>query len=429
MRIIHTSDWHLGNRLMEQSRHHEFAAFLDWLLATMKEQRADALLVCGDVFDSTTPSDKARELYCDFLSRADGTGCRATVITGANHDSVQQLRVAAPLLGRHHACVVPGLKLEDAADCLIPLLDAEGREAALVAAVPFLRTDIARRVAGDDEAARRSAYVDGIADCYAAVAAAAKAWKAADASRAALPVIAMGHLSVSGASATASTRPAVIGTVESVSCGIFDPVFDYVALGHIHRPSVHADGRVRYCGSPLPMGFDEAAQPHELLLLDIEPGRCEVTPIPVPRFALYEEARCASRAELAELTARLKRESEAVEGEPLPVMLKLHYSGGDQSQRELNAGLNDVAADCHLQGFRTLRAEVPQAGAATALPEAGAGSLHELSPQQLFERRFDEWSQGLEAPPSDEDRAMLTGLFTQILHDAEASLPTSTPNA
>ncbi len=414
MKILHTSDWHLGNRLMEQSRHGEFRAFLDWLLALMEREQVEVLLLCGDVFDSSTPSDSARELYCDFLSRADATGCRHVIVTGGNHDSVQQLRVAAPLLRRHHACVVAGLRTEQAADCLVPLCDAEGREAALVAAVPFLRVaDVARRVDAADAEARCRAYADGVGDCYAAVAEAARAWKSADPARAGLPVIAMGHVALGGAEMTASSRSLVIGAVETVSASIFEPVFDYVALGHIHKPCSAGGGRIRYCGSPLPMGFDEARQPHEVLLLDVAPGRCEVVPVAVPRFALFEEAACASLEEADALLDRLKRESEAGVGAPLPVWLKVSYTGGAESLGALGDAIRARAEDCHLRALRLLRP------ASLAEGEAGQGgtplpSLQDIEPQQLFRRRLDEWAAALESPPSAEDCAMLTGLF----HDA-----------
>ncbi len=419
MRILHSSDWHLGNRLMEQSRHGEFAAFLDYLLATMREQRVEALLICGDVFDSTTPGDSDRELYSRFLSRADSTGCRAVIITGGNHDSVQQLRAAAPLLARHHAHVVPSLRADRAADCLIPLCDAEGREAALVAAVPFLRVaDVARRVPAEDSEARRRAYVDGVADCYAAVAEAAAAWKAEDAARAGLPVIAMGHLSVGGATPTASTRPAVIGTVETVPAGTFSPLFDYVALGHIHKPSALSNGRIRYCGSPLPMGFDEAALPHELLLVDISPGRCEVTPLPVPRFALYKECSASTQAEVASLLDGLKAEAEATTP-PLPACLKLTYCGGDMSLQELNATLAARAEECHLRSFRCMRAGSPVGSGGSEAPAPGRG-LQEMEPRQLFARRLAEWADGLDTPPSETDRTLLNALFAQVADEARA---------
>ncbi len=425
MRILHTSDWHIGNRLMEQSRLGEHAAFLDWLLATLREQQVEALLICGDVFDSTTPGDSARELYCDFLSRVDATGCRTTIITAGNHDSVQQLKVTAPLLARHHARVQPRLRPEDAADCLIPLHDAAGREAALVAAVPFLRVaDVARRVAADEAEARQLAYTNGMADTYAAVAEAAKAWRAADAARAELPLIAMGHLTVSGASVSDSTRPVIIGSVEAVSSGMFDPVFDYVALGHLHKPAVLAGGRIRYCGSPLPMGFDEAALPHELLLVDIAPGRCCITPIPVPRFALYEEASCSSQAEVEALLTRLKEEAEAPcraqEGAaPLPVWLKLTYSGGDQSLRELHTALAERAEACHLRGFRCMRAEGLLPSTNSSLSDE-LPSLREMKPHQLFARRLAEWGEGLDTPPSAETTALLSALFAEVAAEAQA---------
>ncbi len=426
MRILHTSDWHLGNRLMEQSRQAEFAAFLDWLLATMREHQVDALLVCGDVFDSTTPSDRARELYCDFLSRADATGCRATIITAGNHDSALHLRATAPLLARHHAHVVPSLRVEEAASCLIPLHDTAGQEAALVAAVPFLRAaEVARRVPAEDATARASAYVDGIADVYAEVAEAVRSWKAASSARASLPVIALGHLSLGGATATGSTRPVAIGSVEAVNSGIFDPVFDYVALGHLHQPSAHGGGRLRYCGSPLPMGFDEAALRHEVLLVELSPARCEVTPLPVPRFALYEEATCATAAEVNSLLSRLKKEAEtahhANSTTPLPVWLKLCYSGADMSLRELGALLDSRAEDCHLRSFRTMRPENDLPTFAHENEDAGnAPSLQEMEPHQLFTRRLAEWSASLGTPVREEDQQLLTKLFAEVAAEAEA---------
>ncbi len=425
MRILHSSDWHLGNRLMEQSRQSEFAAFLNWLLTTMERERVEALLVSGDIFDSTTPGDQARELYCDFLSRADATGCRHIIITGGNHDSVQMLRVAAPLLARHHACVIPSLRVENAADCLIPLLNATGEEEALVAAVPFLRpAEVSRRVAAEDAEARRSAYVDGVADCYAAVAEAVKAWQAEKAERAALPVIAMGHLSVGGATATGSTRPAVIGTVDAVSSSIFDPVFNYVALGHIHKPASLKGGRVRYCGSPLPMGFDEAALPQEMLLLEVSPGSVEARPLPVPRFALYAEENCSTALEVTAMLARLKQEAEEAgsEGSPLPVWLKLYYSGADKSPRELNSELAAAAAEHHLKSYRAMR---PMQLPTTAPQEAGSApaerlTLQDMEPHQLFARRLSEWSEALDSPLSAEDSELLTALFTSIVDEVKA---------
>ncbi len=414
MKILHTSDWHLGNRLMEQARQEEFRAFLDWLLGFMESERVEALLVSGDIFDSTTPGEGARELYCDFLSRADATGCRHIIITGGNHDSVQQLKVAAPLLRRHHACVLPSLRREQAADCLIPLLDAAGQEAALVAAVPFLRpNEVARKVAAEDAEARRRAYADGVGDCYAAVAEAVRQWKAASPARAGLPVIAMGHLALGGAGMTASTRSLVIGAVEAVPASIFEPVFDYVALGHIHKPCAVGGGRIRYCGSPLPMGFDEARQAQELLLLDIAPGHCGVRPVPVPRFAHYEEARCATREEVEALLDRLKAEAGA-----LPLWLKLHYSGGAESLGAIAEAVRTRMADGRLRALRVLRAATSAEAGEAPQDEAPLPSLQDIEPQQLFRRRLEEWGAALEAPPTAEDAAMLTELFHEACREA-----------
>ena len=87
MKLLHTSDWHLGRMLYRQKRYEEFSLFLDWLLATIEEQQIDILLVSGDIFDTTTPSNMAQKLYYNFLSRLSATSCHSTVIIGGNHDS------------------------------------------------------------------------------------------------------------------------------------------------------------------------------------------------------------------------------------------------------------------------------------------------------------------------------------------------------
>ena len=98
IRILHTSDWHLGRTLADVDRSADFASFLDWLVGILVERRPDVLLVAGDVFDTTMPSTAAQRLYYDFLRKASETSVKAVVITAGNHDSARFLGAARPLL-------------------------------------------------------------------------------------------------------------------------------------------------------------------------------------------------------------------------------------------------------------------------------------------------------------------------------------------
>lgn len=402
---------------MDDTRLEEFRDFLKWLLELMKQEKVEALLVSGDIFDSTTPSDKARELYCDFLSHADATGCRQVIITAGNHDSVQMLQVAAPLLRRHHTQVVANLKPEEAASCLVPLCDATGKPQVLVAAVPFLRPhEVSLQANAEDTEARRTAYADGIAECYSRVSQAAREWKGSRPEAENVRLIAMGHLTVTGVEPTDSARTAVIGTIESVGSSIFDPVFDYVALGHIHRRRDLDGGRIRYCGSPLPMGFDEAHTPGEVLLVDIAESGIEVRPVTVPAFIDYREERCSTAKELDSLIAELGNR-----GENAPhVRLKLHYAGTDLSMMDIRGRLDESSATCKLKNYCIMRETanpMRKNNDSSELP-----TLQELSPERVFERRLQEWRAGGASPMDDEHVRLLTEMFTQSLAEARASL-------
>lgn len=415
MKIIHTSDWHLGNRLLGCSRQQEFRRFLDWLLDRLREEQADALLLCGDVFDTGTPGENARALYCDFLSRADAAGCRHIIITAGNHDSVAQLAVTAPLLRRHHCHLVTRLTAETAADCLIPLTDAEGRECALVCAVPYLRVgDVALPADADDEEGRRTSYTRGIAATYAAVGRLAAEWKAAHPG---CPVIGTGHLSVAGVIPTASTHD-IVGTLSTVERDIFPAVFDYTALGHIHRPSAAGEGRQLYCGSPLPMNMDEGSYEHKLLVLETQGTDCRVRSIPVPVFTQIVQCRCGSEAELhtyaAEIEARCRREGT-------PLWLDFIYTGGDlplsSVRRYLAEKLPESLVPQRLVHGDTRSTARPVPAAAAA--EAPTDTLQDYTPELLFERRLAEYA--AEHPELGEDKQEeLRRLFRTLLPDLRA---------
>ena len=138
MKIIHTADWHIGRSLYGRKRYGEFEAFLDWLAECIRSQQADALLVAGDVFDNSTPSHRAQELYYRFLCRVSDAGCRHVVITAGNHDSPSFLNAPRELL-RYLNVHVVGCATEAPADEVLVLRDAQGKAELVVCAVPYLR--------------------------------------------------------------------------------------------------------------------------------------------------------------------------------------------------------------------------------------------------------------------------------------------------
>lgn len=393
MKIIHTSDWHLGNRLMDSSRKDEFNAFIQRMLHIVEEEKPDALLLAGDVFDNATPSDQIQQLYCDFLSKAHAAGCGTVIVTAGNHDGVTQLGVTRPLLELHHAHVVTNLTVETAADCLVEIPGADGQPLGLVCAVPFLRVNEVSVKAGvDDEEGRKNSYVNGIKAVYDRVAELAAEWKAAHPG---CPVIAMGHLAVSNVPVTDSTRR-LIGTVEAVQEGIFSPVFDYVALGHIHKG--YGEGRIRYCGSPLAMGMDEAAHPHRVLVW--EDGA--VREIPMPEFTLFRTAQCANRAEVEALIQSLAAQSE---DQDKPVWLQMEYSATDITRTEIEELLKQHAAAIPV--YRLRRMADPAGNPGDTID--GDVRLRQMSPNDVFKLKLKDFA--LE----EDDRNKVAALFESVL--------------
>lgn len=413
MLILHTSDWHLSNRLMDHNRLAEHRAFFRWLLELTRERRPDLLLVSGDLFDSSTPGDRAQELLCDFLSRADACGCGRVVLTAGNHDGVSTLRKIRPLLQRYHADLITDLGPENAEDCRITLQDGEGKPCATLYAVPYLRpADVALAVPADaPREERESAYTRGVAALYARLAEDAREQKRAHGG----PAIAMGHLSLIGARSTSSTRQ-LIGTLEGVGCDIFDPVFDYVALGHYHAPSSFEQGRIAYSGSPLALSVDEGEEPRRVLLVKLdEEGVKEVQPVEVPRFALHVRLEADGVQQLEELPAQLAaRVEEARRGgaEEPELYLQVDYGGGDLTLHELRERLDAMQAQA---GITAYRARLRRDAASAALdPHEEPLPLSQFTPEDLLLRCLRERQDG-GAGITEEQRKRMLALFRRSL--------------
>jgi exonuclease SbcD len=282
MRVLHTSDWHLGKRLEQCERTEEHQHFLDWLIQTIQDQKIDLLVIAGDIFDTGAPSNTALKQYYDFLWAMRRTGCRDIVIIGGNHDSVSTLNAPKALLRYFNVHVVGGAT-PDIQEEIIPITDEKGLVQLVVCAVPFLRDrDIRLSVPGETYQEQEARLKRGICAHYETLCQHIQTYK-----NQGIAVMATGHLFAAGGSASESEKEIHVGNLGQIYGDQFPADFDYVALGHLHRPQkVNNFQHIRYSGSPIPLSFSEVEDKKIILLLDFEAGqlrRLEEIEIPVCR--------------------------------------------------------------------------------------------------------------------------------------------------
>ena len=292
MKVLHTSDWHIGRSLYGRKRYKEFSAFLDWLAQTIEDEKVDALLVAGDVFDTSTPSHRAQELYYRFLCRVAASCCRHVVVIAGNHDSPTFLNAPKELLKAIDVHVV-GNASENPEDEVLVLRNERNDPELIVCAVPYLRDrDIRVAEAGESVEDKERKLIDGIRSHYAAVAAIAEQKR--EELGADIPIVGMGHLFTAGGQTIDGdgVRELYVGSLAHVTAGIFPKCFDYLALGHLHVPQkVNGSETIRYSGSPLPMGFGEAKQQKSVCQVEFHSTVASVQLIDVPVFQKLERVK------------------------------------------------------------------------------------------------------------------------------------------
>lgn len=271
--ILHTSDWHLGRRLYGRMRYEEFEAFLNWLQETISAQKVDVLIVAGDIFDTMTPSNRAQALYYEFLGKVSKLCCEHIVIVAGNHDSPTFLDAPSKVLKFLNVHVI-GTACDDLNDEVLVLDAVDGTPHCIIAAVPYLRDrDVRGSHAGESADSKDANVIKGIRAHYDEVASIAKARQEhlSNAHQRHIPIIATGHLFAAGSKTTEDdgVRDLYVGSLGQISADMFDDGFDYVALGHLHVPQrVGGCEHIRYSGSPIAMGFGEAKQQKQVLLVE-----------------------------------------------------------------------------------------------------------------------------------------------------------------
>ncbi|UUX91350.1 exonuclease SbcCD subunit D C-terminal domain-containing protein [Methanoplanus endosymbiosus] len=375
MRILHTSDWHIGHNLYGKSRYEEFEAFFDWLIDCIDRERIEALIVSGDIFDTTNPSNRSLEIYYRFLWRLSETDCRYAIITGGNHDSPSLLNAPKEIL-RCMDLHIFGAVTDEISDHIVVLNNAEGNPGAVVCAVPYLRDrDIRRYKPGQDAEEKGLELIAAIGEFYRRIA--DEAEKTVEKSGYDLPVIATGHLFAAGGMTTEGdgVRDIYVGKLSAFSPSGFPDTFDYVALGHLHMPQKSGKEHIRYSGAPLPIGFCEAKRRKSVVVADFSSGKTPVIEeITVPCFMpLY-----SLQGDSAEITDKLRDLIFAAE----KCCVEIIYVGR-ASAVEVNRRFTDMVKDTPVDILRIKNLQIARDSEASC---DSCITLEDLDENEVFRR-------------------------------------------
>ncbi|MEL0660738.1 exonuclease subunit SbcD [Psychromonas arctica] len=400
MKILHTSDWHLGQYFMMKTRENEHQQFLSWLIEVVNKQQVDAVIVAGDIFDSASPASYARKLYGDFVVQLQQSYCSQLVIVSGNHDSVAVLNESKSLLSALNVSVLAGLS-ENLADHLISLKNKSGEQQALLCALPFLRaTDVMVSEQGSSAEHKQMSLQQGIADTYQRIYETAQEQANTD-----TPILATGHLTAVGCAVSDSVREIYIGTLTAFPSSLF-PAFDYIALGHIHKAQrVQQSDVIRYSGSPIPLSFDESKQTKKVNLIEFtNKTDLSVSEIDIPTFQSLK----VISGDLDSISDQINalKSDDLEQSVWVEVKLKqAHYMS------DLHTHLSQLVEGTHID---ILKVSSPQINEANQWQDNDKKSLDNVTPEQLFEHRLD-----IEDNISDEQKQQLKGLFAEVLSAVE----------
>lgn len=394
MKILHTADWHLGQQFYDRNRLDEQGRFLDFVLEVIAAEKVDLLLLAGDVFDTANPPRAAERLYYDFVTRLHQLGHCETVVVGGNHDSAPHLNAPRQVLSHLKVHVVGSLpeKLSE----MVFRFEREGKKLC-VAAVPFLRDrDVRRAVEGEAFESMENRTKAGVVEVYRQVAELIEAAKTGDE-----VVLATGHLTAVGGQLSDSERSIHIGHLGSISAAQLSPVFDYVALGHLHRPQAVGESKnIRYSGSPIPLSFSESMQKQMRLLTIDEQHQLSHRSVPIPLARQLLRIK-GSADEVEKAIGQLKWDASE-----LCPWIEVTLTEGDASP-VINDQIRQTAAE---HG-----AEVLKVGREIRLDQLGnldaesSKPISEWQPLAVFEKRIENYE-------GDIKTEILIECFQQALH-------------
>ncbi|MCO4743917.1 MAG: exonuclease SbcCD subunit D C-terminal domain-containing protein [Proteobacteria bacterium] len=402
MRIVHTSDWHLGHTLRSISRSSEHGRFLVWLADLLVAERVDALIIAGDVFDTANPPASATAALYQFLAAVKGRLPKLEiVIVGGNHDSAARLDAPSAILDAFGVHVVGGLPHRpgglDHERLIIPLHNAEDQVEAWVAAVPFLRqVDLPHVEHGDP-------LIEGVREIYAGIFAAAAERRESNHA-----LIATGHCYMVGTQLSEQSERRVLGgNQHPLPDDVFPPEVTYAALGHLHRAqSVGERDHIRYSGSPIPLSMTEVNYEHQVVLLELSGGTLlSMRPVLVPRWIEMLRIPADGPGDVDEVLDRLRALPAGDPERPPYLDVRVRLEGPRPGLRA------EVDAALAFKEVRLVSLGVTYTGESQALADTSEiEHLDELDPFDVFTRRY---AQKFNSEPSPE----LAETFRELLED------------
>jgi len=416
MKILHTSDWHLGQSFFTKSRKEEHQGFIDWLLQQVATEQVDAVIIAGDIFDTGTPPSYAREMYNQFVVDMQQLNC-VLVVLGGNHDSVSTLNESKQILACLNTFVVAstGIAIDEQ---VFTIPDKLGQPGAILCAVPFIRArDVLQSAAGETGLQKRQALGDAIKQHYHTLYhIALLKQKEQKANGINIPIIATGHLTALGVSQSESVRDIYIGTLDGFAADGFPPA-DYIALGHIHKPQIVAKSEhIRYCGSPIPLSFDELGTQKQVMLVEFSGAqRTSLQPISIPIF----QPMLVIKGDLAKIEKALQQlnadatADTKVETGAQPVWLCLEVDTQDYLS-DLQQRIQTMTQGSNVEVLQLRRTRNQRR---QSLSQMQSETLAELTPEEVFEKRL-----AMEVFDTDDEQETLGQVrqrFSQILSEVE----------
>lgn len=403
MKILHTADWHIGKQLHKHSLSEELQFFFDWLLNTIKNEKIELLLISGDIFDKANPSLDDRSLYFQFLKKLIAQNVKV-IVTGGNHDSIRYLDAPSEILEFLDIRVIGGAR-KNLEEELIEIRNKEDKLELIVAAVPFLRDKDVRNPETDSQYSNRAEAIrHGIEKHYTDLA------KLAKKKYPNTPVIAMGHLYAKGSIESESEREIHIGNQAAIESKIFDEIYKYVALGHIHRPQIIGKNPfIRYSGSPIPLSFSEKKDIKSVVILEFKDSQFsepEVHKIPIQREFVKLNG---------DLTYLIEKLETYTHNYPLPSFIELECKEQTFSALILKE-VDDMVSQMNesTDRFKILkhRVKFTDGGKDTSELFASGIQIEDLSPEEVFIKRIED--------EPLENRDEILEAFKELLEIAQA---------
>lgn len=261
MKILHTSDWHLGQQLYGYDRTDEYLHFFNRLKEIIRWERPDAFLLSGDIFDVSNPSSTIMRIFKDNILELQRLfPDMSIIVTAGNHDSASRIDIDRNLWSK------AGIKVIGVVDRMNGEFDfgniiVKVGDKGIIVALPYLNRFMLS--SGQKDSSDGNNIFFKISEFVREI------------NSENLPVVLMAHLSVSDCD-TEGHRQIPIGGMDAIDKKEFGESFDYIALGHIHKPQKLNEGRIAYCGSPLAVSFDEN-YPHSISMVTVERGKLPET--------------------------------------------------------------------------------------------------------------------------------------------------------